>query len=50
MFGQRIAAKSLHRATLGKLDDPQQIALQVGPAELRFAVVVFQVGAEAVAT
>ena len=31
------------------LDDPEQIALQVGPTELRFAVVVFQVGAETVA-
>ena len=49
MLGQRIAAESLHRAALGELHDPQQIAFQVSPAELRLAGVIFQVGAETVA-
>src|SRR5713226_3558991 len=49
MLGQRIAAESLHSAALGELHNPQQIAFQVGPAELRFTGVIFQVRAETVA-
>src|SRR5260370_24391493 len=49
MLGQRIAAEPLYRAALGELHDPQQIAFQVCPAELRFAGVILQVRAETVA-
>ena len=48
VLGQGIAAESLHRARLGELHDSQQMALQVGPAELRLAGVILQVRAEAV--
>jgi hypothetical protein len=37
MLGQRVAAESLHRAVLGELHHPQQIAFQVRPAELSAA-------------
>src|SRR6202007_3016665 len=49
MLGQRIAAESLHRAAFGELDNSQQVALQVRPAELRLAGVIFQVRTETVA-
>src|SRR5260370_2511016 len=49
MLGQRIAAEPLYRARLGELHDPQQIAFQVSPAELRFAGVILQVRAETIA-
>jgi hypothetical protein len=49
VLGQRVAAESFHRAALGELHNPQQIAFQVRSAELRFAGVILQVCAETVA-
>src|ERR1700733_13394900 len=49
MLGQRVAAESLHRATLGKLHNPQQVAFQMRPTELCFAGVILQVRTETVA-
>ena len=49
MLGQCVPAESFYRAVFGEVHNPQQIALQVSPAELRFAGVIFQVRAESVA-
>ena len=49
MLGQRVAAELLHRVAFGELHNPQQIAFQMSPAELRLAGVILQVGAETVA-
>src|SRR5258708_19612660 len=49
MLRQRVAAESLHLAALSEFHHSQQIPFQVRPAELGFALVIFQIGAEAVA-
>src|SRR5580658_11101137 len=49
MLGQRVAAELLHHAALGEFHNPQQVAFQMSPAELRLAGVILQVGAETVA-
>ena len=49
MLGQRVPAKLLHDAALGKLRNSQQIAFEMRPAELGRARVILQVRAETVA-
>src|SRR5215831_7075568 len=49
VLGQGIAAESLHRATLGQLYHPKEIAFQVRPAELRLTGVILQIGTETIA-
>src|SRR3974390_1977600 len=46
MLGQRIATESFHRAGLGEFQHAQEIPFQVRPAELSFALVILQIGAE----
>src|SRR5712692_850460 len=49
VLSQSVAAESLHRTALGELHNPQQVAFQVSPAELRMAGVILQVRTETVA-
>jgi hypothetical protein len=49
VFRQRIPAESLHHAAFGELHDPQQIASQMSPTELRLTLVILQIRAETVA-
>src|SRR5260370_21750 len=48
MYRQRIPAESLGGRLLGEIQNAQEVSFQVGPAELRLALVIFQVAAEAV--
>ena len=43
MLSQRIAAESLHFAVLDEFQNPQHVPLQVRPAELRPAFMIFQI-------
>ncbi len=49
MLGQGVAAEPLHGTAFGELGDPQQIAFQMSPAELRCARMILQIRAETVA-
>src|ERR1700683_4719951 len=47
--GQRVTAKSLRVGGLGEVLNAENVALQMRPAQLRQPLVIFEIGAEAVA-